>query len=81
MAHLFGGMADSFTLDYTEWSEAKDENGNTEVKVKSPELLKMIHEAQSLDELNKLADENMSLISKDVELVKEIGKAKATFEI
>ena len=86
LPHLFMGCGDNFTPDFEQWKEnestkLKDKDGNTIVVIKNKELVALIENAKSNEELLMIHDNHKSEISKDINLVSLLGKKKKEFDV
>lgn len=77
LPHLIASSADLFENDAV--TANQDANGNTMVVISNEELLNQIDYAESLVVLNRIHEENKAVISKDINLVAALGKAKKKF--
>jgi len=86
LPHLFMGCGDSFSQDYPEWAEGEktkltDQNGNTLIPVSNDEILEMINQAKTIQELDGIKKDHKKIITKDINLVSKLGERKKELEL
>lgn len=84
LPHLFMGIGDTFTKEYLEAQETKEDatiKGKVEVGITGEEVTRLMSEARDIQELEDIYKEHQKMITKNIKLLSAYGGFKKSFEV